>query len=862
MILNIMHILLIKPYKLCKASLTRWDLPKIEELIDSFCRKIHEECDSLYLFEDNGEQRVLERCHFDRCDTELIPTTYWYKVKKNDKLTGRKKDTASIEFVNQYNLYKTENLQNIDNYSLIPNSRIAIGMEATVYDYFCKRNILAIDKIIGVLRSYQNGYGYEVLELLVSSAINLIKLSDKKASSQMPYWLPKKDVTSRNAVMIIEKKADIFKRGLKYLNEKCKYFVGENDNIILENMPAQNISIEFPNVELIENSRINFTAPQYTVYKNLFSKRQQIALVTLKHAIAGLPETTRAFFEDTLISIVHYGKYTDYRSKSQDNHCPDNRLKETNLYHRFLEKLNERRSYIERQKFDLNLLEINCMDYRKFLHTILPNTVDLLLTDPPYGDNAQYFEHAQRVHPFMEYSLKDDSERLHKEVVISNAPSRKDKHGKEQFLKDIEQLFKEAYRVIDDHGFMVLYFRPQQKDWVSDLNKLKDFGRRHGFEPLLTISAGISDPSMRALASAAWTFKNDVCFIFLKLQENERRWYEDEIDIDELVFLAATKAATDQGNPFVITQFNQEFLAQLRRCGLMRLAHPMYESKIKRTLDRFTTRIGAQYRLTGLSPYTLMNREMNAEIRLREFAPIVIEELTANGQGFTFEDYVIHLSSFMENGSREIINQLHTAKAFYICQTKNKGGDCTRHSIPEEVLKKIVLKEIQMYTALFVDYEMIMEELQQMEVSYDQVISYDTQITKLQEEYNKCYSIKVSLADDLKSGMITKEEFDEFRESYSKKCEELDQMIEHQKKLVKQMFECGVSAKVQLEDWKKSLEIKELDRTLLALTVDKIYIYENKQIKIRIRYQDVIEKMKVIKRFYTEHQDEYRKEVG
>ena len=30
-----------------------------------------------------------------------------------------------------------------------------------------------------------------------------------------------------------------------------------------------------------------------------------------------------------------------------------------------------------------------------------------------------------------------------------------------------------------------------------------------------------------------------------------------------------------------------------------------------------------------------------------------------------------------------------------------------------------------------------------------------------------------------------------------------------------------MSATVQLEDWKKSLEIKELDRTLLALTVDK-----------------------------------------
>lgn len=113
----------------------------------------------------------------------------------------------------------------------------------------------------------------------------------------------------------------------------------------------------------------------------------------------------------------------------------------------------------------------------------------------------------------MNYSLSADNDRLHNEVVISNAPSRTDKHGKEQF----------------------------------------------------------------------------------------------HVDIDELVFLAAASAATDQGNPFVITRFNQEFQSQLRRTGLMRLSHPMYEDKIRRTLDRFTTRNGAQYRLTGLAPYILIN---------------------------------------------------------------------------------------------------------------------------------------------------------------------------------------------------------------------------------------------------------------
>lgn len=255
-----------------------------------------------------------------------------------------------------------------------------------------------------------------------------------------------------------------------------------------------------------------------------------------------------------------------------------------------------------------------------------------------------------------------------------------------------------------------------------------------------------------------------------------------------------------------------------------------------------------------------------AIIRQNDF-DVVQKLLQYDGRASKTSDSASFFSGFVFCGDcktpmiRRVNQYKGKKKAFYICQTKNKGGDCTRHSIPEEVLKRIVLKEIQAYTALFIDYQMIMEELCEMQVSYDQVIGYDTQISKLQEEYNRYYSLKASLGDDLKEGLISKEEFDDFRESYGRKCEELEQMIENQKKLIKQMFEGGVSATVQLEDWKKSLKIKELDRTLLALTVDKIYIYENKQIKIHIRYQDTIEKMKVIRRFYAEYRTECKKEV-
>jgi len=420
------------------------------------------------------------------------------------------------------------------------------------------------------------------------------------------------------------------------------------------------IAFTFPDTPIIENSRLNFTAPDFTHYGALFSKRQKIALSTIYEAVQEIDGACGKFFYDTFLSIVHLGKYTDYRSKSQDNHCPANRLKETNLYYRFIEKLSERWEYISnlRRENDTEKAETSCSDFRDFMRSISEQSVDLLLTDPPFGDTAQYFEHAQRVHPFIPYSLVDDSERLAKEVVISNAPSRTAKHGDEQFMADIEELFRLSSTVIKEHGYLVLYFRPKQSSWIANLNQLKHFGRKNGLEPLMAISLEINDPSMRALASAAWTFSKDTCFVFLKLKESERRWYEGNTDVDELVYLAASKAATDQGNPFVVSKFYTALQAQLRSANLARLSSTSYQARFLVTLSRYAQKNGAQYILKGDSPYDFINHEEDAELRLREFAPLVLEELGANEHGFSFEDYVLRLSTYLDNGSRKIVQRL------------------------------------------------------------------------------------------------------------------------------------------------------------------------------------------------------------
>lgn len=185
-------------------------------------------------------------------------------------------------------------------------------------------------------------------------------------------------------------------------------------------------------------------------------------------------------------------------------------------------------------------------------------------------------------------------------------------------------------------------------------------------------------------------------------------------------------------------------------------------------------------------------------------------------------------------------------KVFYICQTKNKSLGCSRHSIEEDVLKEILLKEIKTWIDLMTSYSEIMDVMDKMNINYKQVVEYDSQIGVLRNEYNKYYGLKSGLLSDLREGLIDKEEFDEFHSLYTKKCDELELAMNNQKALVKKMFQNGVAAKAQLDRYRESKDLGELTRELLVTMVSKVYVHEGKKLDIIFRFSNELKKLKVI----------------
>lgn len=255
-------------YLITKITLNRWDINDIEkelvESIDALSARIND----IYRVNINDEIRIIERCHFDNIDNRLLPTSYWYKNYIDEEVSSKRiKDIANSKFIDEYYLLDNEEKGTFKDYSLMTNVRIAINEGASVDDYFCARNKKAMKLILEFLSNKRDTEYYELYELIISSAINLIKLSDKKASSQIPYWRPKKDITSRNAAFILKKKCDIFIKGLRYINDfkegelKTSFSSLKRGDSLVINKPIQNISsLDIPSnsVDLV------FTDPPYT----------------------------------------------------------------------------------------------------------------------------------------------------------------------------------------------------------------------------------------------------------------------------------------------------------------------------------------------------------------------------------------------------------------------------------------------------------------------------------------------------------------------------------------------------------------------------------------------------------------------
>lgn len=182
-----------------------------------------------------------------------------------------------------------------------------------------------------------------------------------------------------------------------------------------------------------------------------------------------------------------------------------------------------------------------------------------------------------------------------------------------------------------------------------------------------------------------------------------------------------------------------------------------------------------------------------------------------------------------------------TTSVFYICSTYNKHDGCSRHSIKEEIVFKLVRNALSMYRDMTDGIRRAAAYVRENRVDTEQIVENDKIVIRLQEERVKYSRLLLTLTDNLIKGVIGKSDYELIREKYQRQIEEIEGHIIAQEKYIRDMLEEKFLCDKWLEEYLTAPDLGTIDRNLILRYINQIKVYENNEVTIQFRFQDELE---------------------
>ena len=214
-----------------------------------------------------------------------------------------------------------------------------------------------------------------------------------------------------------------------------------------------------------------------------------------------------------------------------------------------------------------------------------------------------------------------------------------------------------------------------------------------------------------------------------------------------------------------------------------------------------------------------------------------------------FAGYV-HCGDCLHTMVRKMVPSHGKKYYYYVCSTHKAGEGCSSHSFSEAKLNKIVFALVQDHIRQICEVERVLDYIASLPEQQRMIFSFDAQLTKLEEEIKRFQDLKLNLYSDMSDGIISKEEYLEFRSGYDRKIQARQRSICQLQEEREQAVESNQRQILWIKLFKQYENITELQRSIIVNLIERIVIYDAKHIEVVFRYQDQLNRtLQYIDRF-------------
>ena len=175
---------------------------------------------------------------------------------------------------------------------------------------------------------------------------------------------------------------------------------------------------------------------------------------------------------------------------------------------------------------------------------------------------------------------------------------------------------------------------------------------------------------------------------------------------------------------------------------------------------------------------------------------------------------------------------------YYICSGHKAGGSCGPHRIPVQALEDAVFVLLKRHIGCILDLERVLEYAGTVPFRDLDVRKLEERREKLLGEAEKCRELRMLLYEDMKDGVITKEDYVELHAAYEARGKEAQEAAGKAEREIRAVLEGDEDKYRWISYFKEYRDIGELTRNVVVALISEVRVYDRENIEVVFDFAD------------------------
>ncbi len=180
---------------------------------------------------------------------------------------------------------------------------------------------------------------------------------------------------------------------------------------------------------------------------------------------------------------------------------------------------------------------------------------------------------------------------------------------------------------------------------------------------------------------------------------------------------------------------------------------------------------------------------------------------------------------------------------YFVCNGRCKGSGCSWHRISERDLIQAVLESLNLHIRTVLDMQAALKAIEDAPSRQLMIQKYQERLGRKQDDLTRAESQKIGIYEDLKDGLLDKEEYRKLKVEFDRRISDAEAAIAELQNQVNDLNANRSEQYAWMEYFKEFGQLKELTRWAAAIAINRVLVYENGQIKITFNFEADLNQM-------------------